>query len=251
MFSISKIRVYVGNIIPETWRYTTSVWVADLTNATDRLLKGLEFPWQNCPEFLSISENMKGRSLLDRERQYILYQFAKQTTDVPGDILELGCYNAANFILLTCASQKLGKEICLLDSFEGLQNVHGEYDPSWKHGQVKGDDFEVVRAWLEQIQAGSPYRLIKGIFPDDIDLGQLPLKLSFVHIDFDCYEPTLEGLIFAWERLADGGCIVVDDCFNVTCSGVLRACEEFSRKYGVSFLYVGTVQAIFIKNSTS
>jgi hypothetical protein len=52
---------------------------------------------------------------------------------------------------------------------------------------------------------------------------------SFVHIDVDLYQPTLDSLEFFYPRLSTGGIIVLDDYGFGTCPGATAAVDSFMR----------------------
>ena len=71
-------------------------------------------------------------------------------------------------------------------------------------------------------------------------------KFSFVHIDVDLYEPTLNSLKFFWPLLVDGGFIVVDDYSSSQFPGATKATNEFLDKANPSFFYKVPMGACFI-----
>lgn len=69
---------------------------------------------------------------------------------------------------------------------------------------------------------------------------------SFVHIDVDLYEPTLDSLIFFWERLVTGGFIVVDDYGSSQFPGATLAVDEFLKNHPPAFFYKVPMGACYI-----
>ena len=56
----------------------------------------------------------------------------------------------------------------------------------------------------------------------------LPEKISFCYIDLDIYEPTKHILPLVWNRLKEGGVIVIDDYYyEEVFNGVKPAVDEF------------------------
>lgn len=72
--------------------------------------------------------------------------------------------------------------------------------------------------------------------------GQPERKYRFVHIDVDCYKPTLTSLQYFWPRMQSGGRIVCDD---FEWKGAQRAFKEFGEPH--SFLDTG--QAVWVKDT--
>ena len=64
-----------------------------------------------------------------------------------------------------------------------------------------------------------------GYFPESIPNGFEDLRFSFVHLDADLHEPTLEGLRFFYPRMSNNGIIIVHD-YNAWL-GARKATDEF------------------------
>ena len=52
-------------------------------------------------------------------------------------------------------------------------------------------------------------------------------RFSFVHVDVDLFQPTLDSIRFFYERTNTGGIILCDDYGFATCPGATRAVDEF------------------------
>jgi hypothetical protein len=65
--------------------------------------------------------------------------------------------------------------------------------------------------------------IYKGIFPKK--LPPLISKISFVHLDVDLYEGTLNSLKFIYPRMAESGIILIHDYINS--KGVREAVDSF------------------------
>lgn len=62
-------------------------------------------------------------------------------------------------------------------------------------------------------------------------------KFSFVHIDVDLYQPTLDSLEFFWPKIIKGGYLVVDDYGSSQFPGASAAVDEFLKVNPASFFY--------------
>lgn len=71
-------------------------------------------------------------------------------------------------------------------------------------------------------------------------------QFSFVHIDVDLYQPTLDSLEFFWPRVAKGGYVVVDDYGSSQFPGATTAVDEFLKVNPPSFFYKVPMGACFI-----
>ncbi len=156
--------------------------------------------------------------LLDSEAMF-LYEAVAASMKVPGDIGEVGTYRGGSARLMAEASQGK-KAIHTFDTFEGLPPV-AEFDAKrFSTGQF-ATPIDAVKAYL------APYpsvHIYEGLFPDTA--GPISDKrFSFVHLDVDIYQSTLDGLKFFYPRMNKGGIIISHDYSNA--EGVRRAFDEY------------------------
>lgn len=71
----------------------------------------------------------------------------------------------------------------------------------------------------------------KGYFPETT-VGLEDIRFQFVNLDFDLYNPILEGLKFFYPRLLKGGIMLVHDYFNPGYKGVAQAVADYEKDYG-------------------
>lgn len=140
----------------------------------------------------------------------------------------------------------------IFDSFEGGLSNKVEKDKNllrnMTDGEVKNEK-EIFSSHENQVaKVLSDFSFIKlyagwipARFPEVSDK-----EFSFVHIDVDLYEPTLNSLEFFWPRLASGGFIVVDDYGSSQFPGATTATNEFLDKNKPSFFYKVPMGACFI-----
>ena len=84
-------------------------------------------------------------------------------------------------------------------------------------------DEGIVRKNLSEFRDVKYY---KGWIPnrfDDVE-GH---TFSFVHVDVDLHEPTMESVKFFYDKLNVGGILICDDYGFLTCPGATSAIEEF------------------------
>jgi len=151
-----------------------------------------------------------------------LFKGVVRTQNIPGDIAEVGVYKGGGSKIIARARQT-DKHLYLFDSFEGLPEVSTQ-DPGLEVGQM-AVSFENVQDYLQEIPNKT---FIKGMFPQTAEL--LPsqeMKFSFVHLDMDTYQSTLEGLKYFYPRMSKGGFILMHDYNSISCRGVQKAVDEF------------------------
>lgn len=162
--------------------------------------------------------------------------------NVPGDVVEFGCYWGHSAKLLAHAMEHCEKgcsqvdrqhgygprKLWLFDSFEGLPEATAETDKGCPHVQAG------AWTWKLRPEPGkmmpSPehmYRLcgkhlppdrmmaVKGWYKDTLTQIPAGTKFAFVHIDCDLYESTYQVLdhLFGHDHLSDGCAIYFDDWY--------------------------------------
>jgi len=88
--------------------------------------------------------------------------------------------------------------------------------------------------------------IYKGIFPDTSD----PIKkntFSFVHLDTDLYDGTLQSLNFFYNRMQQGGIIMTHDYSDLLTPGVKEAFDLFFKDKPESIVELWDTHAVVIK----
>lgn len=111
------------------------------------------------------------------------------------------------------------------DSFAGL--VPSEHDDTEqaKPGLYATDQASVIAAFARMKDGNNHIHI--GYIPQ-VFVGEPQRKYRFIHIDVDCYEPTLASLEFFWPQVVPGGMMVCDD---FGWKGARLACEQFGNNY--------------------
>lgn len=73
------------------------------------------------------------------------------------------------------------------------------------------------------------------------------MKFSFLHVDVDLYDPTIDSLKFFYDRMTTGGIIMCDDYGSVSCPGAKKAFDEFFADKQENILELPSAQAIVVK----
>lgn len=142
-----------------------------------------------------------------------------QTESIPGAFAEIGVYQGATslFIHTQCPDRKF----YLFDTFEGFQGRDLE------HGNDERFRDTSLEAVKELLGKSPNLEFRKGHFPGT-SLGLEDEKFSFVMLDVDMYQPSLEVFRFFYPRLVRGGYFFMHD-YNSPESGraVSRAASAF------------------------
>jgi len=190
--------------------------------------------------------------------QNLVRLFCRVRAHVPGDVAECGCARGLSFMELCLSFRQdhpdwLGEGFHVFDSFEGLSEP-GEKDRGFDAADADAAQtarnmqpgnfavaFELVR---ENIQRQFPRaELHPGWIPSAFP-AVAGRSFSFVHLDVDLYQPTLDSLEYFFPRLAAGGAIITDD-YNWP--GARTAFHEFGAKHGLQLHTTDTAQAYVLK----
>jgi len=170
--------------------------------------------------FFNLIQNLKSYNHigLNDYEAYQLIMAYNAVSNIPGDIAEVGVYKGGSALLI--CELKGDRSLHLFDTFEGLPEIKKEDKGFFNKGEYKSS-FEEVKQKFENKPNVFIY---KGIFPDT----SKPIEdkhFSFVHLDVDIYESTLNCLKFFYPRMNKGGIILTHD--YALDNGVVKAFNEF------------------------
>lgn len=185
----------------------------------------------------------------DKNRFYSLWFQLKRidSDNVPGSMAEVGVYKGHTAKLIHHMSPE--RKLYLFDSFIGLpkQVIREDCDGKVRPQTVKFDNTSKDEV-IKYVEGNSNVDVREGIFPETAE-GLEDETFSFVHLDADLYQSTLDGLEFFYPRLSPGGCIIVHD-YNHNWEGVTKAVDEFSETIPEYFVEMPDMygSVILIKN---
>jgi hypothetical protein len=151
----------------------------------------------------------------------------RRVIDLPGHIIELGCWHGVNLTFLAKASQILAPnratKVFGFDSFEGLKVVDGNHDPTaqTRRSAYRGDP-ALLSKLLDVSDALGSVELGLGNIeqtPSEFLPPKKDLRFSFVYFDTDLYSSTRFGLELLYPRLLKGGIMVFDEYNTSECPG--------------------------------
>jgi O-methyltransferase len=222
-----------------------------LVTMTGFLLYNQSLSWINDREFNQLWKNSpyEGKQRIDRK--FVVYSALKSITSIQGDTAECGVLDGASSYIILDQNKGFGKHHYMFDSWQGLSEpdaVDKEVPPDssfkWKAGDLAVDLNECKKN-LEQFHNK---KFFQGWIPDQFH-NIAEKTFSFVHIDVDLYQPTLESLKFFWPRIQKGGILLCDDYGFESCPGARRACDEFfsAQCVPVCMVHLPTGQGIITK----
>lgn len=121
----------------------------------------------------------------------------------------------------------------LFDTFEGFDQRDIEIETAKSFSKEKARHFNITSEDLVRGKLPHPERAVfhKGYFPETAS-GVTEQDFLFVSLDFDLYNPTLEGLRFFYPRMLKHGVILVDDYFLPGYLGIPNAINDFEKEIG-------------------
>lgn len=168
--------------------------------------------------------NERELTVLLRELRAVLHK------DIPGDIVELGCYKGKTSLAIQrlIQTQQSEKQLYVYDSFAGLPpKVGKDNSPAgdqFMQGELSASKKDVIRLFK---QSGLPMPIVKKAWFNELVSTDLPDVVAFAFLDGDFYESILDSLKIVWSKLAAGAIIVVDDYQNESLPGAQRAVDEW------------------------
>jgi O-methyltransferase len=152
--------------------------------------------------------------------------------DVPGDVVEFGCYVGTTSVFLARDLNSTDKKLYLYDSFEGLPDKTSE-DQSPAGEQFQTGELLATKAQLiKNLRAANvPMPIIKKAWFSDLTAADMPAEISFAYLDGDYYHSILDPLKLIWDRLVPGAVVIVDDYANEALPGAARAVDGWLKTH--------------------
>lgn len=169
----------------------------------------------------------EGQTLLDANRLYTIWQALMNVRHLPHPTMEIGVYRGGTSVFIARARQHIMGEVLphfAIDPMTGHRDSDiSDEDEHHKAGYFSDISVDDVVSYLGSAPGVTVRQGTFGDFMEDFR-GQ---TFSFVHLDTDLRQPTVEALEFFAEHLAVGGVIIVDDYLAQKCAGVTVAVHEF------------------------
>ena len=185
-----------------------------------------------------------------RETEILLQELAKTLkNNVPGDVVEFGCYKADTSVLYQKLLESMGhggafqpenqaaqasqKMLWLYDSFEGLPAKTREDNSAAGDAFQAGELLVTKREVIEKFKKmGLKLPKIKKAFFDDLDIiYDIPEKISYAFLDGDLYQSIKTSLRLVTEKMSPGSVIIVHDYNNPELPGSARAVDEWLKDH--------------------
>ncbi len=206
-------------------------------------------PAQQDERFLAAAAAVSGRTKLDEDRLWILWQAVGNAARLELPVLEAGSYRGGSaWFLARAVQERLGHELPFdaIDTFAGhpgeaITASDHEYHGAGRFGEV---DYERVREYLSEFALATVHQ---GEF-SVVSPTLVHEHYGLAHLDMDLYQPTREALAFCASRMPAGAVVVVDDYGSPKCPGIRQAVEEFlAAGPGFQCWHPHTEQAVLVR----
>lgn len=178
--------------------------------------------WSKDGDFEVALERVKPYTLLERDRLFPIWQFARQARVLPGAMAQVGVFRGGSARLIAYAKEGNGTKFYLFDTFQGMPEVDPKIDLH-KKGDFKDTSLESVKKIFSDTK---DVIFCPGFFPQTSDPARNE-KFSFVYIDVDIYQSVIDSLNFFYPRMLPGGFMIFDDYKGKNTPGVKKALDEF------------------------
>lgn len=164
-----------------------------------------------------------------REQQLVLVakQLDKNKTD--GAIAECGVFRGDFTVVIDRVFQE--RKLYLYDSFEGFSSNDVFNDATIDNKMGEKAKFKDTNVELVLDRLGETNNTIivkKGFFPESFD--EYEERFSFVSIDFNLYDPVFQALDIFYDKMINGGYILVSDYNAPFYDGTKRAVDDWCEK---------------------
>lgn len=173
------------------------------------------------------------------DEAYMIRSAVLATQRVPGILAEVGVFRGGTARVICEAKGE--RALHLFDTFEGLPSP-AEIDKGFRRGDY-ACSLEAVQNYLAGYQG---VHFHQGLFPASGEPVR-DLKFSFVHLDVDLYQSTLEALQFFYPRMSAGAILISHD--YVEFRAVRRAFDEYFTEIAQPVLELTGNQCLVVKVS--
>ncbi len=235
-FLLKLVKKFIQNIIKFFVNFFCKLDVYDeiiISSATHA-------PWKKDGEFLEFYNKVNDYTLLDFPRAYTLWQCSKNTKDLNGLILDVGCLLGGSGFIMSKINNN--GYTYLFDSFSGFKKNDGLH----KKEVFFYDDIDFVKNTITKLRLKNT-KVYKAFFPKNLKVKINKVKLC--HIDVNTFQDTKK--IFNWieKKIIKGGIIIFDDFGIWGVDGIKKFIYQIEKKHNNNYYFIKNYmgQCILIK----
>jgi O-methyltransferase len=199
-----------------------------------------------------LSHTMVGRRRLENV-QYCVETILAE--NIKGDFIETGIWRGGTCIFMRGVLKAYGVKNRLVwgaDSFEGVPPPTREED---KNFDISAKVLPVLAVSLDEVKdlffrydlLDENVRFLKGWFKDTLLTPDIE-RLAILRLDGDLYESTMDALVPLYDKVEQGGFVIVDD--YESCPPCKHAINDFRSQRGISdALHVIDTHSVYWRKS--
>lgn len=169
-------------------------------------------------------------------RTYILCWAGQTALRRRGDFVECGCYRGTSARIMCDYLDLTGKTFWLYDLFE--------HEPGMPH-PAQNDHGPELFGFVKSRFPEANVRVIQGNIP--AALKDAPDEIAFLHVDLNNADAELGTYETLFDRVTEGGVIVLDDYGWIAYQRQKRAADDFFSERGYMVCELPTGQGLLIK----
>lgn len=181
------------------------------------------FPERNVHKS-GFSHTMMGRRRLDSLQDCL--DIIRQN-NVSGDLVECGVWRGGGCIFMAGylkAHGMQGRRVIVADSFEGLPKPSHALDAKLDLSKEQFPELAVSQQVVEENFAAydlldDQIVFLRGWFRDTLPHAPVP-RIALLRLDGDLYESTMDALTALYDKVPEGGVVIIDDF------GALEVCQQ-------------------------
>ena len=205
-------------------------------------------PWNSPCNKVWFRKEVTRNTMLSRQKLYYMLRLMEHALSLPGDVFEagVGSGGSARLMIDLIEANRCSKQLWLLDTFKGYQNIHPAKDGTHvKTSDCRCNSLEDVKKLLQSDRC--QIHFVEGIIPDTLVKVESQ-QFCFAHIDVNLYEPTKASFEFVLSRLCKSGVIVFDDYNWPATYGARQAIDEVCAQHKLQPISVpASTQAFLIR----
>ena len=210
---------------------------------TQNLNEISDFEEKKLDDLKNLLKDLIGTSLVEGLK---IIDSLNKTLKIDGDVCEFGVAQGKTSKLIAYFIKETSKNLYLFDSFQGLpkpsekdklkNDIFNLGNIKRYEGKMSHSENKVINE-LRSINFNNENIIINKGFFSEVSKNnmRLPKKVSFAFLDFDFYQPTLDGLNFLNNVLSTGGIIIVDD-YDFFSTGAKISVDEWFKLNSKSYI---------------
>ena len=137
-------------------------------------------------------------------------------------------------------------KLYLFDTFQGFdkRDISLEEEKDYSHLSQSVFSNTSEELVLSKMKFKDNVEIHKGYFPESAQ--KVSDSFCFVNLDFDLYQPILEGIRFFWPQMVKQSVLLIHDYYNMALPGVKEAVRDYEAecKYSILKMPIGDGQSI-------